>query len=124
MLCVNNNLSLPQSLNFKSSEIKYVFRIGKETIDADTFIHMIDKAIYSKPVRSYNDFLEIIKTCNFSRFMFQQIKMNEENIIAHKVIDRCVEDLERAIANRESKETIDKLTSVLEKFLLIFNKKL
>ena len=125
MLCVNNNFTSPKSLNFKSEELKYVVKIGKNTIDSDTFINIINKAIYSKPVRSYNDFLTIIKTCNFGWFMlsmFKQAKIDEDKKTCQKIIDRCVADLERAIASRESKETIDKYTSILEKFLLIFNK--
>ena len=124
MLCMNNNLISAQTPNFKSSEIKYAVKIGKNIIDSDIFINNIDKAIYSKPVRSYNDFLAVIKTCNFGRFMLQQKIISDEREMCQKVIDRCVNDLECAIANREPKKVVDKCTSVLEKFLLIFNKRL
>ncbi len=123
MLCVNNNFKSPNSLNFKSAETKYVVKIGKKTIDSDTFVNIIDKSIYKRPVRSYEDFLNTIKTCNFGRLMLQQTKINDERELCQKVINRCIEDLERAIANREPKETVKKLTSILEKFLLIFKGK-
>ena len=124
MLCLNNNLKSPKSLNFKSAETKYIVKIGKNTIDSDTFINNIDRSIYKRQVRSYGDFLKVIKTCNFGRFMLQQTIKNDERELCQKVINRCVEDLERAIANRESKETVKKFSSILEKLLLIFNGKL
>lgn len=119
MLCVNNNLIPAQNCNFKSQDVKYVVKIGKNVIDSDTFIKMVDKSIY-KPVKSIEEFKTVVKTCNFARAQLQQTQFNEEQIMCRKVIQRCTDDIEKAIANRESEETVDKLTSILEIFIRKF----
>ena len=120
MLCVNNNLIPVNNCNFKSSQkTKYVYKIGKQVFDSDTFVKMVDKSIY-KPVKSIDDFKTIVKTCNFVRIQLQQSEVNEKRNLYKKLIKRCTDDIEKAIANRESEETVDKFTSILELFIRKF----
>ena len=96
---------------------KYVFKVGKKLIDADTYVKIVDGAIFSQAMRSINDVISIIKTCNFAKMQYAQKVINTERDIYKKVMSRCVDDLDKAIANREPSEKVDKLTSILELFI-------
>ena len=95
----------------------YGFVVGKKFIDGDTYVNYVNRAIFNKSVKSLNDAIAIIKTCNFAKVQYVQAVTNSERDIYKKVIKRCVDDLDQAIGKMEPKEKVDKLNSVLELFI-------
>ena len=103
--------------NKEINDRKYAFKVGKKLIDADTYVNNVDRAIFSQAIKSIANFVGVVKTCNFAKVQYDMFKLKTEQELYAKIIKRCVDDLDNAIAKMEPEETIDKLTSILETFV-------
>jgi len=123
MLRVNMSSNVGIPIGFKGQERKLAVKIGKNLMDADTYVNNVNQAIFNKSTKSYGDFVSIIKTCNFAQAqcnLFQSEQYKAEQNLYKKLIQRCIDDIDQAIAKNEPEEKVDKFVSILELFVKKF----
>ena len=119
MFSVNNISVSNRNCNFKSCEVKNVVKIGKNIIDADEYVKIIDRDTFINAVKR-NDLFNYYKTCNFAKVQAAAAYLQYEQDLYSKLIQRCCDDIDKAIKSKAPENVVDKLTGILELFIKKF----
>jgi hypothetical protein len=118
MLYVNNIVN-QQNCNFKRKDRCHVIKLGKKIMHADEYVKSVDRAILINAMQK-NNLFECFRTANFARFQYEKFRVNAEENLYNKILDKCFKDIEKAIKTKQPQEKIDKLMEIPEIFIKKF----